>query len=874
MSPDRKQRIRALFESALELPADSAEDFLRRECRGDTSLEDEVRRMLDAHATTGTRPTDTIPADEVPLLPELPSLRLKDRYLIQRELGRGGFGVVYLAQDEHLLSKKVVVKVLLRADLDSWRRKKFRNEIESLARLSHPNIVSISDSGDTEDGRPFLVMEYVEGRSLRRSIRQDGMDLETIAAVVRDVGGALEAAHKCGIRHRDLKPENIMVQENEDGQYRAKLIDFGIAAMIDSKEREETASRIAGTLRYMAPEQLSGNPTTKSDLYSLGAIVYEMVTGRVPFRAENAVQLHAQQEAGVPILPRSLRPDLSKEAEQAILKALAFQESGRQSSVAAFAQELSRGLGTEPLPRPRRASRRPLVVLTALLAAFAVAVIAIALRAPQLQTSLVLFQINDLVNDPAYRPLAGGLTSALLSRIVRVEGLSVRRYYDTRDHATNARITERFYLDGDLQAYQGRIRLTMRLTDTAKNNRVVWSHWYDRELDNPLELENEVAQQVVQGLEDDVFTPATSQQRVQFAGRRIVRRFASMLGDSEIQVTPTQDPTAYRAYVRGRQLYQERTPAAIQAAIQSLKQAVDRDPNFALAFAELSDATRTALDENLGPQDELIALSLKYARKAVSLDPQLPEAHAALAGVLQEQWDWEGSERSYLEAIRLDPKSPVAYRRYGGLLLQFGRFEEALRYMVKGLDLDPYDYPSHSAYGMGLLMAGRYDQAEEHLKWTLAQKNLLVAHDVLGWVYAIRGRKAAPGEAKQRYFALALGEAEAVHALEVKGAAAPETVPTTLSDNMSAVFYAMRGDGPNARRLLKRLSSPPDAGEVSPADMAEVYANLDEAATAVSYLRQAVKIKDRGMLYLKVNPVWDPIRSNHAFGEILLTMRF
>jgi hypothetical protein len=160
------------------------------------------------------------------------------------------------------------------------------------------------------------------------------------------------------------------------------------------------------------------------------------------------------------------------------------------------------------------------------------------------------------------------------------------------------------------------------------------------------------------------------------------------------------------------------------------------------------------------------------------------------------------------------------------------------------------------------------------LKWTLAQKNLLVAHDVLGWVYAIRGRQASTNDAKQRYFALALGEADAVHALEVKGAAAPETVPTTLSDNMSAVFYAMRGDGPNARRLLKRLSSPPDASEVSPADMAEVYANLDEAATAISYLRQAVKIKDRGMLYLKVNPVWDPIRSNHAFGEILLTMRF
>ena len=893
MSPERKQRICALFESALELPADSVADFLRRECRGDTGLEDEVRRMLRARAASGfldhrpmesptTGSTDTIPADEV-RFPGLVNARLKGRYLIQRELGRGGFGVVYLAQDEHLLSKRVVVKVLLGAELDSWRRRKFHDEIEALARLSHPSIVSISDSGETEDGRPFLVMEYVEGKSLRCLMRPEGLDIETIAAVVRNVGGALEAAHRSGIRHRDLKPENIMIQALKDGERRVKLIDFGIATVIDSEEPAETASRIAGTLRYMAPEQLSGRPSASSDLYSLGVIIYEMVTGRVPFRAENAVQLHAIQKAGVRIAPGSLRPDLPKEAEQAILKALAFEESDRQRTVAELVRELSRGLREasshsaavrSATGQPRwRESRRLRVVLTVLLAAASVVTAAaFSMRSPHLQTSMVVFQINDLVNDPAYRPLSGGLTGAVLSRLIRVKGLSVKQYYGTRDHATTAAIRDRFYLDGDLQKYQSRIRLTMRLTDTEKGNSVVWSNSFDRDLDNPLELENEVAQQVVDGLEDDVFSPVSSPQRVQFAGRRIIRWFANLLGDNQIQVISTQDPTAYRDYARGRQLYEERSPAAIQSAIQSLQQAVNRDPNFALAFAALSDAYRAAIDEKLGPQDEMIGLSLRYAQKAVSLNPQLPEAHAALAGVRQEQWDWEGSERSYREAIRLDPKSPVAYRRFGGLILQFGRFDEALQYMRKGLDLDPYDYPSHSAYGMGLLMARRYGEAEEHLKWALAQRNLMVAHDVLGWVYATRGRQAAGDEAK-RYFDLALGEARTVHDLETKGAAAPETASAPLSDDMFAVFYAMRGDRLASRRFLHRLTSRPDSGEVFPANLAEIYATLGETATAISYLQQAERIKDRGILYLKVNPVWDPIRNTDGFREILLTMR-
>jgi len=633
----------------------------------------------------------------------------------------------------------------------------------------------------------------------------------------------------------------------------------------------------------MAPEQLSGKPTALSDLYSLAVITYEMATGRVPFRAENAVALHALQKTGVQVAPRSLRPDLPQEAEQAILKALAFEESGRQPTVAGFVRELGDGLRPAPAPagalegaKVRAGGKKPMrrrVLLTLVLAAALFLTAMVAMRSPQLETSMVVFQINDLANDPAYRPLARGLNGALLSRLIRVKGLSVKQYYGTRDQAAHAAIRDRFYLEGDLQKFASRIRLTMRLTDTGKGNSVVWSSSFDSDLDNPLELENEVAQQVVEGLEDDVFSPVSSPQRVQFAGRRLLRWFATLLGGSPVQVTPTQNPAAYRAYMRARQLLEERTPASIQSAIGSLQQAVKQDPNFALAFATLSDAYRAAIDEEQGSPEDLIAQALGYAQKAVSLNPQLPEAHAALAGVLQDQWDWAGAERSYLEAIRLDPKSPVAYRRYGGLILQFGQFEKALQYMKTGLDLDPYDYPSHSGYGFGLLMARRYAEAQDYLKWTLTQRNFLLAHDVLGWVYANLGRQASGSEAKG-YFDSALGEARAVHDLESRDEATPQKASTPLSDEMFAVFYAMRGDSVASRRFLARLRSRSGPGAANPFDMAEVYAALGETAAAVSYLQQAARIKDRGMLYLKVNPFWDPIRDTEGFRKVLLTMGF
>jgi len=358
MTPEHTDRIRQLFTDALKLPSSERSAFLIRSCGSDRDLLAEVESLLSASNSTKTsifglrlrqsrqanpaNPFD--PGIAGPRDQSMAGTLLKERYLLQRELGRGGFGVVYLAADEQLLSKPVVIKIVLTAKPDPWERRKFRNEIEALARLNHPGVVSVLDLGETKDGRPFLVMEYVKGTPLRALMLPEGMDLERVADLIRQIGGALEAAHRNGIWHRDLKPENVMIQTLEDGDQRIKLIDFGIATVKGSEAIVGSTTRIAGTLRYMAPEQLRGKPSAASDIYGLAVIAYEMVTGRTPFNAETSLELYALKMSEVKVGPKSLRPSLPEEAEQSILKALQPAEGNRHPAIKDFVQELVRGL--------------------------------------------------------------------------------------------------------------------------------------------------------------------------------------------------------------------------------------------------------------------------------------------------------------------------------------------------------------------------------------------------------------------------------------------------------------------------------------------------------------------------------------------------
>jgi formylglycine-generating enzyme required for sulfatase activity/serine/threonine protein kinase len=279
---------------------------------------------------------------------------VKDRYLVQKKLGQGGFAVTYLASDTHLDSRPVVIKILLehRSD-DAWVLKKFRQEAQALARLDHPGIVAALDWGELPDGKPFLVMQFVKGVTLRQEITLRGMPLERAAHIVRQLGQALTAAHECGICHRDVKPENIMLQSFGEFEEQAKLLDFGIASVRDPVAPTSGGSTtISGSLGYMAPEQFEGKSSPSSDVYALGVVAYEMVTGRQPFNADSLAQLVALQLQGVKIKPQDLRPSLPKAAQECILKALSRDPEGRYGRARDFGEALARALAPEAIVAP------------------------------------------------------------------------------------------------------------------------------------------------------------------------------------------------------------------------------------------------------------------------------------------------------------------------------------------------------------------------------------------------------------------------------------------------------------------------------------------------------------------------------------------
>ncbi|MFN7922428.1 MAG: protein kinase [Bryobacteraceae bacterium] len=875
MTGEQRAQLKRVLNQALDLDEPQRSAYIEEACARDPELRRELQEILE-----GRGPSKGFLVDDASSgLPHVfrEGQTLAGRFRVIRFRGRGGMGEVYECWDDRLR-----LRVGLKTIRSDWRpdsdaRERFNREILVAREVSHPNLCRVFDMIEhtQPDGSIItcLTMEWLEGETLQAVLeRERPMSTEKALPILKQVAAALDALHAARIVHRDLKPGNIMLVEQADGSTRAVVTDFGLAKPLEDREWYKTKSDAqAGAPYFMAPEQLRNEKATAaSDIYAFGLVMDEMVTRTRAFQADSLGSLIYQRLWEQPIRPSVRSEGLPERWQWAILQCLEIEPAHRCPS-AGFVFALVADDAPKPAPvSGRRQSRRAWygAALVPLLAGG----LLFGVLPPPFHASLVVFQINDMANDPAYKHLPSGMASELVMRLTKVEGLSVKQYYRTREKAPLDAVHDRFQLDGDLQKHGPMVRLTLRLTDSEKGNAVIWSERFDRNLDNPLELETEIANNVVQGLQKQVFSEAPGPARVQYAGMRSVQSVREMFGWRAAQDPVTQSPAAYHFYLRGRQMLDDRSPAHVEQAIQLFESAIREDRNFGLAYAALCDAYRAQVDTRRGDQEALTRQAKEAAEQAVRLNPLAPEAHAALAGVKQMMWDWEGSEASYKEAIRLDPKSPVAYRRYGGLIIQFGRFEEALALVRKGLELDPYDYPAHSAYGMCLMLARRYKEAEEHLKWTLAQRDFLNAHTILGSVYALEGQSSAGAEAKS-YFELALREAEQVRSLEERGDPVAGPLRTPFSDYMTAMYSAMRGDVAGAQTALQRLTNYAHIGRISPVSLALVYGQLREKERAAAHLLEAERIKDRGLLYLKVLPLWDPIRDTDGYRRAMLSMR-
>jgi serine/threonine protein kinase len=348
MTPPNWDRLQAIYHEALEKPESERIAFLEHACAGNPDLLCQAKSLLESQDAT-----DDIlnaPVFEINASHNLIGQMIGDRYLIERKLDGGGMSQVYVALDLNVQRQRVVIKVLSPELVqNSYARTKFGQEIEALRLIHHTNVARVFDAGQLPDGKPYIVMAFVDGETLRSQIKSEGMDLKRVASIIQQIGAALAHVHKLGIFHRDLKPENVMLTSGDDS---VVLLDFGIAKVKDSMVAASTVDDVsAGTLPYMSPEQLHGDEiTAASDIFSLGLIAYEMVTGRRPFKPAPASQLRELQRGRVRVRPRKLREELSTEAERMILRALSFDPKSRFQNAAVFGDNLARALVAQPKP--------------------------------------------------------------------------------------------------------------------------------------------------------------------------------------------------------------------------------------------------------------------------------------------------------------------------------------------------------------------------------------------------------------------------------------------------------------------------------------------------------------------------------------------
>ncbi len=621
---------------------------------------------------------------------------LADRYEVRRSIGRGGAATVYLAEEvKH--RRAVAIKVLQPDVAATVGAERFLREIGIAARLSHPHLVPLIDSGRAGE-MLYYVSAYEPGGSLRDRLR--GTARFTVAdalRVVGEIGAALDYVHRAGLVHRDVKPENILFADDH-----ALLADFGIARGGHISSDDVTAAGIAvGTPEYMSPEQAAAERDldARSDLYSLACVLFEMLGGEPPFTAPSARAVMTRHLTQEPRSIRELRPEVGEGVAAAIARALAKDPAHRWSSVPAFLAALHES------------------------AAPPGAVAAHGTR------SIAVLPFVNLSPDSQNEYLSDGITDELIGALARVEGIRVAsrtsvfalkgKPGDVR--SIGALLGCGVVLEGTVRGGGDRIRVTASLSSTS-DGRLLWSQRFDRRLDDVLAVQDEIARTIVNTLRAKAFADPWAAPR---------RRH-------------TPDARAYRLYLQGRFELNRRTQDGVAAGIGFFERAIAVDPDYSLAYTGLSDSYALEVDYRSIPVREGFAKAREFALTAIALDDSLAEAHTSLAWVLfVYDWEWEAAGREFRRAIELDPAYATAHQWYAFLLAARGLFAEALVESHTAMELDAGSVSVRRSLGWNYYYARRYDQARLHLERAIAMNpNAEETFRVLGLTLAMDGRHA------------------------------------------------------------------------------------------------------------------------------------
>ena len=648
---------------------------------------------------------------------------LAGRYVIEREIGRGSAAVVYLAQDlRH--GRRVALKVL-HAELGAALGvERFLREIRTQGRLQHPHILPLFDSGSAA-GRLFCTMPYVEGGSLRDWLRREKqLPVETVAQLVTEVGSALTYAHALGVIHRDIKPENILIS----GGGHALLTDFGIAYAIEDRGGHDRAKRITesgvtlGTPTYMSPEQSLGDQTvdSRSDIYSLAVVVYEMLAGAPPFSGPNARAVMARRLTAAPPPLAAVRPELPPAVESAVVRALAQQPADRFDTAADFAVTLC-GRGEEPPPEPEAApppvgrSWRRYVGAAALTMSLLIGAVLGAQRVlrreaavpPAGQQMLVVLPFKNL-GDSADAYFTDGLTEELTSRLASLGGLRVISRTSAEQYRSStlplkeigAELGAGYVLEGSVHleraaAGASRVRVRPRLISAADDSQL-WSEPYEVELTEVFRVQSDIAERVSRSLD--------------LALREPEREALANVG--------TRDPVAYDFYLRGNDyLGRSNQYADLSSAASLFAQAVEADPRFAAAWAKLARCHTQIHWHHYDRTDARMVLAKAALDSAVRLAPELPETRTAMG--FYRYWgflDYEGAIRNFEAALRLQPSNSDLLQAIGYVERRRGRWEESLGRFVEALRYDPQSGQRTFDVGDNYLSLHMFPEADHYLE--------------------------------------------------------------------------------------------------------------------------------------------------------------
>jgi serine/threonine protein kinase/Tfp pilus assembly protein PilF len=783
-----------------------------------------------------------------------------NRYQIIEELGKGGMGKVYRARDKKL-NEEVALK-LLKPEIASDEKtvERFRNELRLARKISHRNVGRMYEFMEYM-GVHYITMEYVPGQDLRSLIRQTGkLTTETAISIAKEVCEGLSEAHRLGVVHRDLKPSNILIDKQGD----AKIMDFGIARSLKSKGITGTRHMI-GTPEYMSPEQVDADDDIdqRSDIYSLGVILYEMLTGRVPFGGDTPLSVAYKHKNKKPPNPREFNTQITDELSVLILKCLEKNKDARYQSageVRSLLEGIEKGLLIPVIISPQK---KPLtskeitvqfrlkkffipIAVIILLAIGAIAVWQLFLKKSAAPLSsgkpiIAVLPFSDLSPQKDQEYFCDGMTDEIITKLSRLQEwkvmnkTSVMQYKNTdkniKDIGRELGVTS--ILEGSIRKEEDNIRITAQLI-SVEDGFHLWSEIYDRKLERIFAIQNDIAENIVSALKQKL-TPEEKER---------------------LQKKTTENIEAYNLYLQGRYFWGQRTKVAMPKSVKLFNQAIEIDPNYALAYSGLADCYIAGGGRHLDlSAKEAYARAREAAQKALELDETLAEAHNSLAGVLTSYfWYWERAENEFIRAIELNPSYATARIWYAEHLYSIGRHDVSIQQARLALELDPLSSMISTALGVSLYFGGEYDQAIQQYQRTLTvTPNFQRAIYWLGFGYIKKEMYREGLEQFKLVFDLS-GDSVDLAAL--------------------GYAYAVAGQRNEAEEVLHQLEELVTQRYVSPVDLAMLHVGLDNNEQAIEYLEKAYEEHADRMSWIKVNPVFDPLRSDPRFQAILQRMNF